>query len=294
MANTIKIKRSQVTATPASLAEGELAYSFNSGTLFIGDAGGANVLAIGGKTAYDKLAGIQAGAQVNTVTSVAGKTGVVTIAKADITDFAEGDYVHKTGAETINGNKTFGNDVIITGDLTVNGTTTTVNSNTVNIGDNIVVLNSDETGTPSQDAGIEVERGTATNQQLIWQESTDKWGTKPVGGAFTPISLEGHTHTASDISDFDSQAGSVADARINLATLDSLSNVSGSDTASVGDVLTYNGSGWSAANSAAGVTTFTALTDTPSAYTGHGGKFVKVNTGATALEFVNDVDGGSF
>ena len=36
-----------------------------------------------------------------------------------------------------------GGNVTITGDLTVNGTTTTVNSNTVNIGDNIIVLNSD-------------------------------------------------------------------------------------------------------------------------------------------------------
>ena len=57
--------------------------------------------------------------------------------------------------------------VVIAGDLTVNGTTTTVNSNTVNIGDNILVLNSDETGTPSQDAGLEVERGTSTNVSLL-------------------------------------------------------------------------------------------------------------------------------
>ena len=41
--------------------------------------------------------------------------------------------------------------VVIAGDLIVNGTTTTVNSNTVNIGDNLLVLNSDETGTPSQE-----------------------------------------------------------------------------------------------------------------------------------------------
>ena len=50
------------------------------------------------------------------------------------------------------------------GNLTVSGTTTTVNSNTVNIGDNdIIVLNSDETGTPSQNAGFEIERGTEDN-----------------------------------------------------------------------------------------------------------------------------------
>ena len=40
------------------------------------------------------------------------------------------------------------------------------------------------------------------------------------------------------------------------------------------------------------VTTFRGLTDTPSAYTGQGGKLVGVNTGATALEFVDAPSGG--
>ena len=35
-------------------------------------------------TEKNKLAGIEAGAQVNTVTSVAGKTGAVTLAKSDV------------------------------------------------------------------------------------------------------------------------------------------------------------------------------------------------------------------
>ena len=73
------------------------------------------------------------------------------------------------------GNQTFDDNVVITGNLTVNGTTTSVNSNTVNIGDNIIVLNSDESGTPSQDAGIEVERGTSTNVRFHFKESTDRW-----------------------------------------------------------------------------------------------------------------------
>ena len=71
-------------------------------------------------------------------------------------------------------NVTF-NDIIVSGDLTVSGTTTTVNSNTVHIGDNIISLNHDETGTPSQDAGIEIERGTSTNKTLVWDETNDKW-----------------------------------------------------------------------------------------------------------------------
>ena len=68
-----------------------------------------------------------------------------------------------------------GGNVTITGNLTVNGTTTSVNSNEVNIGDNIIKLNSDETGTPSQNAGIEIERGTSTNVAFRWNETSDVW-----------------------------------------------------------------------------------------------------------------------
>ena len=38
-----------------------------------------------------------------------------------------------------------------------------------------MVLNKDETGTPSANAGIEVERGTATNVSLLWNEGNDNW-----------------------------------------------------------------------------------------------------------------------
>lgn len=68
-----------------------------------------------------------------------------------------------------------GVDVIVAGNLTVQGTTTTVNSTTVELGDNIIVLNKDATGTPSANAGIEVERGDSANVSLIWNETTDVW-----------------------------------------------------------------------------------------------------------------------
>ena len=68
-------------------------------------------------------------------------------------------------------------NVVVSGNLTVSGTTTTVDSNTVNIGDNIIVLNADETATPSQDAGIEIERGTETNASFLWIEGDDYWKT---------------------------------------------------------------------------------------------------------------------
>lgn len=82
----IKIKRSTGNLAPAELAAGQLAYvegSENGGTLYYGEIGGT-VREIGGRKYVDKLNGIEAGAQVNTVTSVAGKTGAVTLAAGDI------------------------------------------------------------------------------------------------------------------------------------------------------------------------------------------------------------------
>jgi hypothetical protein len=83
-------------------------------------------------------------------------------------------------------NPTVSGNLIVSGNLTVSGTTTTVNSNTVNIGDNIIVLNSDETGTPSQNAGIEIERGNTTNAILQWNETDDDWEFQAYNHAGTP------------------------------------------------------------------------------------------------------------
>ncbi|RLD64029.1 MAG: hypothetical protein DRJ01_02160 [Bacteroidetes bacterium] len=66
-------------------------------------------------------------------------------------------------------------DLIVTGDLTVQGTTTTIDSETVLIEDNIITLNSNQTGTPppALQSGIEIERGDETNYQFIFDETTD-------------------------------------------------------------------------------------------------------------------------
>ena len=85
------------------------------------------------------------------------------------------DLQVSTGQITFTGDVLANNDLTVTGNLTINGTTTTVNTATLNVSDNIIVLNNDETGTPSQDAGIEVERGTSTNVALAWNETTDRW-----------------------------------------------------------------------------------------------------------------------
>ena len=93
--------------------------------------------------------------------------------------------------DTIGGARTFSGNITVSGNLTVNGTTTTVNSNTVSVGDNIIVLNSDETGIPSQNAGLEVERGTLTNVSLLFDEGTDRWKFTGNGSTFYNIPITG-------------------------------------------------------------------------------------------------------
>ena len=71
-------------------------------------------------------------------------------------------------------NVTF-NDMTVAGNLTVSGTTTTINTETLTVDDNIIVLNNNAPSTPTENAGIEIERGDSTNKTFIWNESTDKW-----------------------------------------------------------------------------------------------------------------------
>jgi hypothetical protein len=122
--------------------------------------------------------------------TVSGGTGVATSVSGDTITIDIGQAVATTSNVTFNNvsvNGTLASDditaatmtasghVVVQGNLTVNGTTTTVNSNTVAIGDSIMTLNNDETGTPSENAGFEIERGTSTNVSLLWNEGTDYW-----------------------------------------------------------------------------------------------------------------------
>ena len=72
-------------------------------------------------------------------------------------------------------NVTIGNNLVVTGNLTVSGSTTTVNTETINLADNTIVLNSNATGSATENGGIEIERGDDTNKTLLWNETSDKW-----------------------------------------------------------------------------------------------------------------------
>ena len=67
--------------------------------------------------------------------------------------------------------------VIIKGNLQVTGTTTTVNSTEVNIGDSVIVLNADLDGAtaPSVNGGFTVNRGSSADVSFVWNETSDYW-----------------------------------------------------------------------------------------------------------------------
>ena len=66
-------------------------------------------------------------------------------------------------------------DVIVSGNLTVSGTQTIVNTSSLSIADNLMILNSDVSGSPTEDAGLQVNRGSSADVFLKFNETTDRW-----------------------------------------------------------------------------------------------------------------------
>ena len=104
-------------------------------------------------------------------------------APVDGADAANKTYVDTTISTQLSGGSLavdattgdFSGDVAVGGSLTVTGTVTTVNSETIELADNILLLNSNALGNASQNAGIEVERGDDLNVQLLWDETNNRW-----------------------------------------------------------------------------------------------------------------------
>ena len=77
-------------------------------------------------------------------------------------------------------------------DLIVDGYYTYINSTVVEIEDNILTLNSNVSGIPSIDAGLEVRRGSSTNASILWDETADVWKVGLVGSEVEIVTLSGN------------------------------------------------------------------------------------------------------
>ena len=101
----------------------------------------------------------------------AGNDGAGSGLDADLLDGLDSlQFLRADEDDTMDGSLT------ITGNLTVQGVTTYINTEEILLSDNIITLNANYTGsTPTENAGIEVERGTLTNPALVWNETSDYW-----------------------------------------------------------------------------------------------------------------------
>jgi len=102
----------------------------------------------------------------STLGSVTASNAVVVDSSKNITGF---NNVTASGTLSANAIATTGN-IIVGGDLVVHGTTTTVNSTTVEIGDNIIRVNTSGLDT----GGFEVYDGSGY-QSLIWDNPNNRW-----------------------------------------------------------------------------------------------------------------------
>ena len=81
------------------------------------------------------------------------------------------------------GNLTIAGNATVAGDFTVNGDLTYINTTNLAVEDSLILLGSGSTGTPVNDQGIILERGSADNAAMIWDESTDRFVFANVGSA---------------------------------------------------------------------------------------------------------------
>ena len=214
-----------------------------TGTVVLPD----NTVALGTKTTGDYVATITGGTGVASTAATTGEgtthslsigqavgtTDNVTFAgvtadliKVGVT--AAGEIDTTSGNLTIDsagGTVTIDDNLTVTGNLTVSGTTTSINTETLTVDDNIIVLNNNVTAAPTENAGIEIERGSETNVVIRWNETDDAWELTNNGSTYSAIA------TASSVSS------------ATALTVDNLSDVVITSAANK-DFLMHNGTNW--------------------------------------------------
>ena len=156
MAQLVKLKRTSVEGrkpTTSNIALGELAINtFDGKIYFEKDNGSPTILEVATEQSYYFY-----------------------------TTSLDSRYVNLTGNESIAGNKTFSNNVIISGDLSVEGTTTTIDSTTLNIGDNTLELNYGGSQTTGGLLVKDATGGSTISGSLLWDSTNDYWKSGKLG-----------------------------------------------------------------------------------------------------------------
>ena len=168
-------------------------------------------------------------AKISATTIEAGVTGISTTASTITSLTTNGDITltpNGTGSVQVSSAMT------VAGNLTVNGTTTTIDSVTLTIEDPLLELAKNNSGGDANtfDQGLLMNRGSLDNVAMLWDESADQF-------AFAVASAEDGT-TAGNVT-----IDSYADLRAGNITAVDLDGILGSNTAAAATVTTLNTTG---------------------------------------------------
>lgn len=99
--------------------------------------------------------------------------------------------------------------MFVDGNLLVGGNTTQVTKTELSISDNTITLNKGEVGAGVSlgTAGVEVDRGSAANVSILWNESIDKWTLTTDGSTYSNISTSTGSGSVSVVGDPAPQLG---------------------------------------------------------------------------------------
>jgi hypothetical protein len=187
-----------------------------------------------------------------------------------------GDY----NLETISGNVGITSDVVITGNLTVTGTSTEITSTDTAITDRVITLNDGETGAgvTGGTSGLQIDRGTETDARIVFDESDDMWKIDSGSGSLVAIATSsgGGIGITNVVEDTTPQLG--GDLDVNGQSIISASNGN--------IVVAPNGSGELQID---GTAIRVENSSAPSAETGYNKLYAgTVSSGGSGLFFVND------
>lgn len=122
----------------------------------------SRINALSSNTIYDGTIGVDGYSNVHVDSVTSGGQVILVANNTTVATF------NKTTAS-------FSQDVGITGNLVVKGTTSYTNVQSLLVSNNDIVLNANAAGYPLINAYITVNRGTEDNAAIVWNETTDKW-----------------------------------------------------------------------------------------------------------------------
>ena len=243
-----------------------------------GTVGGFTVDAQGRLTAASNTAISITASQIsdratNLVTGLTGTANEITVSNSGV------------GAVTLSlpANVTISNNLVVTGDFTVQGNTTTLNTATLTVEDKNIVLANVDTPTDTTADGAGITLKGATDKTLNWVDATDAWTSSEHLNLLTTKSFQ--------------IAGTSVLSNTTLG-----SGILNSSLTSLGTIGTgvWNGTAIGAVYGGTGLTSYTtgdlvyaSATNTLSkAAIGTAGQFLKVVSGVPAWS--DTVDGGTF